>query len=99
MRRYAIFGLIGPLVGFFVLIALGGGFKSHSVEAFLIVLPFAMIARFVPAIVTAAFDHVFERRVVRHRERYILIAFVGYGTAYLLMLENLFEPAPLISFQ
>jgi hypothetical protein len=44
-----------------VFVALAGGFQSHAVQSFLIVLPFAMVAGFVPAIVTAAFDGAFER--------------------------------------
>ena len=43
MRRWAIFGLIGPFVGFLVFVGLGGGFKSNAVQSFLIVLPFAMV--------------------------------------------------------
>ncbi|OSI74975.1 hypothetical protein BSZ21_05305 [Bradyrhizobium canariense] len=99
MRRWAIFGLIGPFVGFWVFVGLGGGFQSHAVQSSLIVLPFAMVAGFVPAMVTATFDRLFERRGVQQLGRLVTIALVGYGAAYLLMLENLFETTPLISFE
>jgi hypothetical protein len=58
-----------------------------------------MVAGFVPAMVTATFDRLFERWGVQQLDRLIRIALVGYAAAYLLMLENLFETAPLISFQ
>ena len=99
MRRFAIFGLIGPCVGFLVFVGLGGGFQSHAVESFLIVLPFGIVAGFVPAMVTATFDRLFETWGLQQLDRFIRIAAVGYGAAYLLMLENLFETTPLISFQ
>jgi drug/metabolite transporter (DMT)-like permease len=99
VRRWTIFGLIGPFVGFLVFVGSGGGFRSHAVQSFLVVLPFAMVAGFVPAMVTATFDRLFERRGVRQVDRLFRIALVGYGAAYLLMLENLFETTPLISFQ
>jgi hypothetical protein len=98
VRRWAIFGLIGPFVGFLVFIGIAGGFRSHAVEAFLIVLPFAMVAGFVPAMVTATFDRVFEKWGVHPLDRLIRIAVAGYAGAYLLMLENFFETTPLISF-
>jgi hypothetical protein len=98
VRRWAIFGLIGPFVGLLVFIGIAGGFRSHAVEAFLIVLPFAMVAGFVPAMVTATFDRIFEKWGVHPLDRFIRMAVVGYGCAYLLMLENLFETTPLISF-
>jgi len=99
VRRWAIFGLIGPFVGFLVFVGLAGGFQSHAAQSFLIVLPFAMAAGFVPAMVTATFDRLFERLGVQQLDRLFRIALVGYGAAYLLMLENLFETTPLISFQ
>jgi hypothetical protein len=99
VRRWAIFGLIGPFVGFLVFVGLGGGFRSHAVQSFLIVLPFAMVAGFVPAMVTATFDRLFERWGVQQLDGLVRIALVGYGAAYLLMLENLFETTPLISFE
>jgi hypothetical protein len=99
VRRWAIFGRIGPFVGFLVIVGLAGGFKSHAIEAFLIVLPFAMAAGLVPAIVTATFDRLFEKWGVQQLDRLFRIALVGYGAAYLLMLENLFETTSLISFE
>ena len=99
MRRWAIFALIGPFVGFLVFVGMAGGFRSHAVEAFLIVLPFAMVAGFVPAMVTANFDRLFEKWGVHPLDRFARMAVVGYVCAYLLMLENLFETTPLISFE
>ncbi|WP_194471518.1 hypothetical protein [Bradyrhizobium sp. CCBAU 51753] len=99
MRRFAIFGLIGPFVGFLVFIALGGGFASHAVEAFLILLPFAMIAGLVPAILTALFDSAFEKWPLRRSGRFMGVAAIGYATAYLLMLENLVETTVSIPFE
>ena len=99
MRRWAIFGLIGPFVGFVVFISLGGGFQSHTVESFFIVLPFAMIAGFVPAMVAGVVDRIFERWGVRKLDQLVGMAAVGYGAAYLLMFENAFETTPLIFFE
>lgn len=99
MKRWAIFGLIGPFIGFLVFISLGGGFRSHAVESFLIVLPFAMVAGLAPAMVAAVFDRVFEKWGVGKLDQLIRMAAVGYGAAYFLMLENLFEATPLISFE
>jgi hypothetical protein len=99
MTRLAIFGIVGPFVGFLVLIGLGGGFRSHAIQAFFIVLPFAMIAGFVPAVLTGLFDRAFEKWRVRPLDRYIGIAAVGYGAAYILALENLFETTPLVPIE
>lgn len=97
--RWAIFGLGGPFVGFLVFIGLAGGFHSRAIESFMIVLPFAMIAGFVPALVTGLFDRGFERRGARGLDRLVKIAVVGYGATYLLLLENAFETTPLITFE
>jgi hypothetical protein len=99
MMRLPIFGIVGPLVGFLVVIGLGGGFRSHAIQAFFVVLPFAMIAGFVPAVLTGLFDRAFEKWGVRPLDRYIGIAAVGYGAAYILALENLFETTPLIPIE
>ena len=96
MWRYEIFGIVGPLTGFLAFMELGGGFGHQSVESFFILLLIAMIAGLVPAVVTAAFDGFFERLGGRKHERYILIALVGYAASYLLALENLFEPTPMV---
>jgi hypothetical protein len=99
VRRWAIFVLVGPFVGLSVFVGLAGGFQSHTVESFFILLPFAMVAGFVPAIVAAIFDRFFEGRDVGRLGRLIRMAVVGYGAAYLLILENLLETTPLISFE
>ncbi|MBR0704413.1 DUF5413 family protein [Bradyrhizobium diazoefficiens] len=99
MRRWSIFVLIGPLVGFLVLVALGGGFQSHAVEAFLLMLPFAMVAGVVPAIITASFDYLFEKWGLQQLHRLIGVAIVGYGAAYLLTFANLAEATPLVFFE
>jgi hypothetical protein len=99
VRRWAIFGLIGPLVGFLVFIGLAGGFQSRAVESFLFLLPYAMVAGFGPAMVAGIFDCIFEKWGLHPLDRLIRIAVVGYASAYLLMLENLFETTPLMSFE
>jgi hypothetical protein len=99
VRRWSIFIVIGPLVGFLVLVALGGGFQSHAVEAFVLVLPFAMVAGFAPAIVTASFDYLFEKWGLQQLHRLIGVALVGYGAVYLLTVANLAEATPLVPLE
>jgi hypothetical protein len=99
MIRFLLFAVLGPFLGFLVLIVLGGGFRSHAAESFTILLPFAFLAGFIPALATAALDRMIEIWGARSLQRYLLVGLVGYGAAYLLMLENLFETSPLVPFR
>src|ERR1700738_5087884 len=99
MIRFLIFAALGPFLGFLVLIALVGGFKSHAAESFAIVLPFAFVSGLVPALVTAALDKMIQIWGARSFQRYLLVGLTGYAAAYLLMLENFFETSPLLQFR
>jgi hypothetical protein len=99
MIRFLFFGALGPFLGFLVFIAIGGGFKSHAAESFTILLPFAFLAGVLPALATAVVDRMIAAWGVRSGKRYFLTGLVGYAAAYLLMLENLLEVSPLVSFQ
>jgi hypothetical protein len=96
MIRLFVFELLGPVLGLLVLTALGGGFKSHVFQAFAIVLPFALAAGLVPALITAAFDRAMNRRGERGISKYLLTGGFGYVAAYLLTIENVFEVTPLV---
>lgn len=97
--RVGIFIFLGPVLGLLVLIALGGGFRSHAGTAFAVVLPFAILAGFLPALIVAGFDRFLERSGVRSIQRYLGAALCGYVAAYLLMFANLFESSPLVPYE
>ena len=99
MIRYPLFAFLGPFVGYLVFIVLGGGFRSHATESFMIVLPFALMAGLLPALATAALDRWIEMWGGKSLQRYLLTGLVGYAAAYLLMLENLLEASPLMQFR
>ena len=99
MIRFALFCVLGPLIGFLVFILLGGGFKSHAAESFASLVPSALLAGFIPALVVAALDRMFESWGATSLQRCLLVGFAGYAAAYLLMLENLFETLPLLPFR
>jgi hypothetical protein len=100
MIRLSVFSVLGPLTGYFVFIGLGGGIKGDSAGIiFGILLPVAWIAGLVPAWITATLDKLFERLGARSAQRYLLTGIVGYGSAYLFMLENYFEIEPLFPFR
>jgi hypothetical protein len=94
MIRFPVFTVLGPLIGYFVFIDLGGGIKGDSAAIiFVMLLPVAWIA------ITAALDRLFERLGARSVQRYLLTGIVGYASAYLFMLENCFEIEPLLPFR
>ena len=99
MIRFCTFVLLGPVIGLLVLVVSAGGFKSHAVEAFAIVLPFALLAGAIPALVTAALDRLIEHCGIRSLRRYLATAACGYLATYLLTIENLFEAVPLVPLQ
>jgi hypothetical protein len=100
MIRFPVFTVLGPLIGYFVFIDLGGGIKGDSAAIiFVMLLPVAWIAGLVPASITAALDRLFERLGARSVQRYLLTGIVGYASAYLFMLENCFEIEPLLPFR
>jgi hypothetical protein len=99
MIRFALFSILGPLIGFLVFILLGGGFRSHAAESFAILLPFAFLAGLVPAFAVAALDRMFESWGATSLQRCLLAGLAGYAVAYSLMLENLFETTPLLEFR
>ncbi|WP_152033224.1 hypothetical protein [Bradyrhizobium sp. DOA9] len=101
MIRFGVFGVLGPLAGYFVFLGLGGGFSGPSSAgvAFIMLLPVAWIAGVVPALLTASFDQSLARLGATPAQRYLLTALVGYAAAYLLMLANFLEAEPLFPFQ
>lgn len=99
MFRFGIFAILGPFLGCLVFIMLGGGFESHAVEVFSLLLPFALVAGFLPAVITAGMERVIENCGIRRLERYLLTGLFGYAAACLLMLENLFEVTPMVPFE
>jgi hypothetical protein len=96
MIRLCTFVLAGPVIGLLVLVAQAGGLRNHALEAFAIVVPFALVAGAIPASVTALLDGLMERRGVRSLTRYLATAACGYVAAYLLSVENMFEVEPLV---
>jgi hypothetical protein len=99
MVRFGIFAGFGPFIGLLTLIVLGGGFVSHALESFVILVPFALIAGLAPALVTAAVDKMIETWGAKSVRRYLLTAIAGYAATYLLMLENFFEIEPMVPFR
>jgi hypothetical protein len=100
MIRFSVFVILGPTVGYFVFIGLAGGFRWDSAGvAFGMLLLVAWIAGLVPALITAAFDRLFEWMGTRSIQRYLLTGIIGYASAYLFMVENYFEIEPLFPFQ
>jgi hypothetical protein len=99
MIRFPLFAFLGPFIGYLVFIVLGGGFRSHAAESFVIVLPFALMAGLLPALATAALDRLIEMWGPESFQRYLLTGLVGYAAAYLLMLGNLLEISPLIQLR
>jgi hypothetical protein len=77
MIRFALFSVLGPLIGFLVFILLGGGFKSHAEESFAILLPFAFLAGFIPALAVAALDRMFESRGATSLQRCLFAGLAG----------------------
>ena len=96
--RFGIFIFLGPLLGLLVLVALGGGFRSHATAALMIALPFALIAGFLPALIAAVFDRFLERSGVRSIQKYLATGFCGYVATYLLMFANFLEAIPLVPY-
>jgi hypothetical protein len=101
MIRSGVFGILGPIAGYFTFLALNGGLNGSSSAGIILVmlLPVAWIAGVVPALTTGSFDLLFERLGAKSGQRYFLTALVGYGSAYMLMLANLLEAEPLFPFQ
>lgn len=96
MIRFPVFMVVGPLIGCFVFMVLGGGIRGASSGIiFGMLLLAAWIAGLIPAAITATLDQLFERLGARPANRYLLTGISGYATAYLFMLENYFEIEPL----
>ena len=84
MRRFLIFGLLGPplgfVVAFFGLLPLIGSeprFDPHGI----VLLPLAYFLGLVPALIAAGFDHWLAKDGVRYRP--IWIAAIGFGVSFL----------------
>ena len=91
MRRFFIFALLGPalgfVTGFWILLPafnawLGapGTFDPHQI----VLLPVAYMLGLAPALVTALFDHVLARR--RMRRRILWTALFAYAATDLILL-------------
>lgn len=92
MRRFLVFTILGPALGFvtafwILLQALNGWlgapstFDLHQV----VLLPVAYMLGIIPALVTALFDHVLARRNVRLRILWTTL--FAYAAAYLILLN------------
>ena len=99
MIRLSCFVILGPFIGYLAFVVTGGGFKSHAAEAFVLILPFALLAGLPPALIAAAADRGIELCGVRSFHRYLLTGAFGYAAAYLLMIANLFESTPMVSLE
>lgn len=92
MRRFLIFALLGPALGFvtlfWILLQAFNGllgapntFDWHQV----VLLPVAYMLGIGPALITALFDHVLARR--RVRARILWTALFAYAATYLILLH------------
>jgi hypothetical protein len=95
MRRFLVFGLLGPCVGLIVYFSLGAGMEIFTLDFLLklpglfLFLPFAFYIGFVPALVTAICDAALNRWGVRPLTRYALTGVVGYVSSYMIFLRDL----------
>ncbi|MGN6461436.1 MAG: hypothetical protein ACTHLY_09510 [Pseudolabrys sp.] len=91
MRRFLIFALLGPALGFvtafWILLQVFNGllgapstFDWHQV----VLLPAAYMLGIIPALITALFDHVLARRHARFR--ILWTALFAYAATYLILL-------------
>ena len=107
MRRFAVFGLLGPCIGLIVFVLAAGGEKLFTLDfllalpGLLLFLPFAFYIGFVPALLTAACDAILDRRGIRRITRYVLTGIVGYASSFTIFLRDLvtghgFDPSLLM---
>ena len=95
MRRFAVFGLLGPCIGLIVFVLAAGGEKLFTLDfllalpGLLLFLPFAFYIGFVPALLTAACDAILDRWGIRPITRYALTGIVGYASSYAIFLQDL----------
>jgi hypothetical protein len=91
MKRFLIFAILGPPLGFVTLfwgllgalgLALGEPPAIHAGQ--IVLLPMAYALGLAPALIAAAFDHALARW--RVRLRILWTALFGYATAYLILL-------------
>src|SRR5689334_14425419 len=88
MRRFAVFGLLGPCIGLIVFVLAAGGEKLFTLDfllalpGLLLFLPFAFYIGFVPALLTAACDAILDRWGIRPITRYALTGIVGYASSF-----------------
>lgn len=92
MRRFLIFAILGPALGFVIafwillqafngLLGAPNTFDWHQV----VLLPVAYMLGIGPALITALFDHVLARRSVRLRILWTTL--FAYAAAYLILLN------------
>jgi hypothetical protein len=94
MRRFAVFGLLGPCIGLIVFVLAAGGEKLFTLDfllalpGLLLFLPFAFYIGFVPALLTAACDAILDRWGIRPITRYVLTGIVGYASSFTIFLRD-----------
>ena len=95
MRRFAVFGLLGPCIGLIVFVLAAGRDKLFTLDlllalpGLLLFLPFAFYVGFVPALLTAACDAILDRWGIRPITRYVLTGIVGYASSFTIFLGDL----------
>ncbi|KYK44589.1 DUF5413 family protein [Bradyrhizobium sp. 191] len=98
MKRFSIFLIVGPILGYVVTLIMSDGLKGIGVifgVGFLFFLPFAFIFGLVPAFIAALADLVLERSGVMSVRRWFTTGVIGYLATYILLLNNYFAAHPL----
>ena len=98
MKRFSIFLIVGPILGYVVLLIMSDGLKAIIVifgVGFLLLLPFAFIFGLVPALIAAVADLVLERSGVMSVRRWFTTGVIGYLATYILILNNYFAESAL----
>lgn len=96
MKRFFIFLIVGPILGYIILMLQSGGLKSVSVifDGLLLFLPFVLMFGLAPALIAAVGDLMLERHGVVSFRRWFATGVTGYLATYILFLNRLFEPYP-----
>lgn len=98
MKRFSIFLIVGPILGYVVMLIMSDGLKGISVifgVGFLLFLPFAFIFGLGPALIAAVADLALERSGVVSVARWFATGLIGYLATYLLSLNSYFADHPL----
>ncbi|WP_028135473.1 DUF5413 family protein [Bradyrhizobium japonicum] len=97
MKRFSIFLIVGPILGYVVMLIISDGLKGISVilsDGFVLLLPFAFIFGLVPALIAAVADLVLERSGVASVGRWFTTGVIGYLATYISILGAYFAEHP-----